>query len=90
MSTTPTPESTTELTPPPGPGTKTLSVKHVPHAVWRRARQNALASNLSFGDYVVKLLACSGPVVPGVREAESGERATGDRRGAVPSETAGG
>lgn len=46
------------------PGTKTLSVKNVPHAVWQRARQNALASNLSFGDYVVKLLGTAGPFPP--------------------------
>lgn len=56
MSTTLAPEPTTKATPPPGPSTKTLSVKNVPHAVWQRARQNALASNLSFGDYVVRLL----------------------------------
>lgn len=64
MSTTLTPEPTTEATPPPGPGTKTLSVKSIPHAVWQRARQNALASNLSFGDYVVKLLGTAGPFPP--------------------------
>jgi hypothetical protein len=64
MSTPLTPEPTTEATPPPGPGTKTLSVKNIPHAVWQRARQNALASNLSFGDYVVKLLGTAGPFVP--------------------------
>lgn len=60
MSTTLTPDPA----PIPGPGTKTLSVKNVPHAVWQRARQNALASNLSFGDYVVKLLGTAGPFPP--------------------------
>lgn len=64
MSTTLTPDPATDSAPPPGPGTKTLSVKNVPHAVWQRARQNALASNLSFGDYVVKLLGTAGPFPP--------------------------
>ena len=62
MSNTLTPDPTTESTPPPGPGTKTLSVKNVPHSIWQRARQNALASNLSFGEYVVKLLNTAGPL----------------------------
>ena len=61
MSNTLTPDPTTESTPPPGPGTKTLSVKNVPHAIWQRARQNALTSNLSFGDYIVKLLGTAEP-----------------------------
>ena len=64
MSTTPVPERVNEPTPLAGAGTKTLSVKNVPHAVWRRARQNALASNLGFGDYVVKLLGASAPFPP--------------------------
>lgn len=58
---------TTELNPPPVLGTKTLCVKNVPHAVWQRARQNALASNLSFGDYIVKLLSTAGPFPPAPR-----------------------
>ena len=52
----------------PGPRSRTLSVKNVPHDVWQRARQNALASNLSFGDYVVKLLGAAGPLPPGPSE----------------------
>ena len=62
MNSTLAPDPATESTPPPGPGTKTLSVKNVPHAIWQRARQNALASNLSFGDYVVQLLEVSRPI----------------------------
>lgn len=61
MNTTLTPEPTAGLTFPPMPGSKTLSVKNIPCAIWQRARQNAIASNLSFGEYVVKLLGTSGP-----------------------------
>lgn len=64
MSTTITPEPATESPSQPTPGPKTLSIKNVPHAVWRRARQNALASNLSFADYVVRLLGTAGPLSP--------------------------
>jgi len=63
MSTSLTPDPTSESSR-PGPRTKTLSVKNVPHAIWQRARQNAMASNLSFGDYVVKLLDIAGPFPP--------------------------
>ena len=83
MSTPLTPEPTL----PPGPGTKTLCVKNVPHAVWQRARQNALASNLSFGDYVVKLLGTAGPFAPPARSAWdtlAGAPSTGT---AVPADT---
>lgn len=69
MSTTLAPESTMEANPTPGPGTKTLCVKNVPYAVWQRARQNALASNLRFGDYLVKLLGTAGPFPPPARSA---------------------
>jgi hypothetical protein len=40
---------------------KTLSVRNVPLAIWQRARQNALASNLPFGEFVIRTLAGSIP-----------------------------
>lgn len=71
MSTPPSPMPATEATSPPGPGTKTLSVKNVPHPVWQRARQNALASNLNFGDYVIGVLADAGPLLPTVGQGST-------------------
>jgi len=41
---------------------RSVHVKQVPVAIWCKARQNALASGLSFKDYVIQLLASSGPV----------------------------
>ncbi len=45
------------------PESRDVHVKHVPNDVWCRARQNALASNLSFREFVIRLLATSSPVV---------------------------
>jgi hypothetical protein len=84
MSTTLSPGFTGESTPPPGPGTKTLSVKNVPHAVWHRARLNALASNLSFGDYVVQLLASCVPLLPAPKKITLDDRARCDPPTAIP------
>jgi len=82
MSTSLTPDPTSESSR-PGPRTKTLSVKNVPHSVWQRARQNTLASNLSFAEYVVQILANSGPhlSMPGV-ELKDG-RAEGNHRAII-------
>jgi hypothetical protein len=33
-----------------------VNVRRVPKAVWRRARQNALLSNLPFRTYVIRIL----------------------------------
>lgn len=40
---------------------RALSMRDVPYTVWQRARQNALASNLSFREYVIRVLETSGP-----------------------------
>jgi hypothetical protein len=42
--------------------THDLHVKGVPLDVWRHARHNALLSNLSFKDYVIRTLAVSTPI----------------------------
>ena len=42
--------------------THTLNVRRVPHRVWARARVNAVASNMPFREYVIRLLEQSTPI----------------------------
>lgn len=44
---------------------RTVNIRRVPAWVWKRARQNALASDMSFQDYVTMLLAESQPYPQG-------------------------
>lgn len=44
------------------PTTHDLHIKSVPQDVWLHARHNALLSNLSFKDYVIRTLAASHPL----------------------------
>ena len=44
------------------PETRGVNIRGVPYAIWQRARQNALLSGLAFKEYVICLLAKSGPV----------------------------
>ncbi len=53
--------------------TRSVHVRDVPIATWRRARQNALLSGLKFKDYVTRLLA-EGPVFPPEEKVFAGER----------------
>lgn len=46
------------------PRTRILNVAGVPFHVWQKARANALASDIPFRDYVIKLLENSEPVAP--------------------------
>ena len=39
---------------------KTINIRHVPFGVWKHARQNAMASDMAFGDYVIRLLSNGG------------------------------
>ena len=55
------PAPTTAVAPIPA-ATHDLHVKGVPLDVWQHARHNALLSNLSFKDYVIRTLAASGPL----------------------------
>lgn len=43
----------------------TLNVKDVPYEVWKRARRNAEDSDMSFGQYVIRLLSECTPFPPG-------------------------
>jgi hypothetical protein len=44
------------------PRTRILNVAGVPFHVWQKARANALASDISFRDFVIRLLDNSQPV----------------------------
>ena len=39
-----------------------IGVKKVPYIIWQRARHNAIASHLTFGDYLIAVLATCNPV----------------------------
>ena len=41
--------------------TRGVNIRGVPYAIWQRARQNALLSNLPFKAYIIRLLAQSQP-----------------------------
>jgi len=41
---------------------RVLNVSGVPHDIWQRARGNALASDMTFRDYVIQLLKHSVPI----------------------------
>ncbi|MHB1422846.1 MAG: hypothetical protein ACYC3I_06570 [Gemmataceae bacterium] len=55
-----------------GEETRGVNIRSVPYAVWQRARQNALASNLPFKAYVIRVLAESGPFPPAAPADPSG------------------
>jgi hypothetical protein len=72
------------------PDTVELHVRNVPRAVWLKARQEALASRLRFGKYIIKLLENAGPVSPpqtsGPNVSHPGSGSDG--HSSVPSATA--
>lgn len=45
-------------------GTCGVNIRGVPKAIWRKARHNALLSNLPFKVYVIKVLEQSRPIMP--------------------------
>ncbi len=52
------------------PETRGVNIRGVPYAVWQKARRNALASNLPFKEYVIRVLAESEPLVPAAAAAD--------------------
>lgn len=50
-------------------GTRGVNIRGVPFAIWQRARQNALLSNLPFKAYIIRLLAQSQPFRVGDKQA---------------------
>lgn len=49
-------------------GFRDVHIKKVPEPIWRKARHNALASSLSFRDYVIHLLDQCQPCPPAERQ----------------------
>ncbi len=47
-------------------GVKDIHVKNVPVNTWRKARQQALATDMSFRDFVIRLLDHCEKLIPGV------------------------
>ena len=64
------PAQPTERVPPPATEqeTRSVNIRGLPYAVWQKARQNALASNLPFKEYVIRVLAESEPFSPAVAD----------------------
>lgn len=67
--TPPTPQALAILSPHPAhptpialeAETRGVNIRGVPFAIWQRARQNALLSNMAFKAYIIRLLAQSQP-----------------------------